>query len=127
MLTKCPMCGAPMKKNVCEYCGYEKILEQNSSGPKSSQPIIQPQVIITQQIVSPPDITSAVSNKSKSVALLLCIFLGLFGAHRFYVGKIGSGFLYLLTGGLCGFGWIIDLLIIIFGIFKDQSGLPLRN
>lgn len=127
MLTKCPMCGAPMKKNICEYCGYEKILEPNSSESQTDQPIIQPQVIINQQIVFPSEVTSTVSKKSKSVALLLCIFLGLLGAHRFYVGKIGSGFLYLLTGGLCGFGWIIDLLIIIFGTFKDQSGLPLRN
>lgn len=127
MPTKCPMCGAPMKKNICEYCGYEEIQDSNSSTSQASQPPLQPQVIITQQIVSPPEATSTVSKKSKSVALLLCIFLGILGAHRFYVGKVGSGFLYLVTGGLCGFGWIIDFFMIIFGTFKDQFGLPLHN
>lgn len=51
--------------------------------------------------------------KSKWVALLLCIFLGLFGAHKFYEGKIGMGILYLLTAGLFCIGWIIDIISIL--------------
>ena len=47
--------------------------------------------------------------KSKGVAYLLWFFLGFFSAHRFYLGKTGSGILYLLTGQLFGIGWIIDL------------------
>ena len=47
------------------------------------------------------------------VALLLCIFLGEFGAHKFYEGKIGMGILYLCTCGLCGIGWIIDIIALI--------------
>jgi TM2 domain-containing membrane protein YozV len=43
-----------------------------------------------------------------SVAWILQTFLGLFGIHRFYMGKIGTGILYLLTGGLLGIGWIYD-------------------
>jgi TM2 domain-containing membrane protein YozV len=50
--------------------------------------------------------------KSKGVAYLLWFFLGGFSAHRFYVGKIGSGILYLLTGQLLGLGWLIDLFIL---------------
>ena len=61
------------------------------------------------------------------VALLLCIFLGGIGAHRFYVGKIGTGILYLLTGGLFGSGWVIDIILIVAGSFKDQFDLPLRQ
>ena len=61
------------------------------------------------------------------VALLLCIFLGFFGAHKFYLGKIGMGILYLLTGGLFGFGWIIDIIMILVGTAKDKNGLPLKK
>ncbi len=50
--------------------------------------------------------------KSLLVAFLLWFFLGAFSAHRFYLGKIGSGILYLLTGQLLGIGWIIDLFLI---------------
>jgi len=50
--------------------------------------------------------------KSKGVAYLLWFFLGVFSAHRFYLGKIGSGILYLLTGQLFGIGWLIDLFIL---------------
>lgn len=44
-----------------------------------------------------------------NVAWLLLVFLGMFGIHRFYLGKIGTGILYLLTFGLCGLGYIYDL------------------
>jgi TM2 domain-containing membrane protein YozV len=50
--------------------------------------------------------------KSKGVAYLLWFFLGWLSAHRFYLGKVGSGILYLLTGQLFGIGWIIDLFIL---------------
>ncbi|MDR1215094.1 MAG: TM2 domain-containing protein [Treponema sp.] len=47
--------------------------------------------------------------KSKGVAYILWFFLGIFGAHRFYLEKIGTGILYLCTGGVFGIGWLIDL------------------
>ncbi|WP_428740155.1 TM2 domain-containing protein [Tenacibaculum sp.] len=50
--------------------------------------------------------------KSKGVAYLLWFFLGGISAHRFYLGQIGIGILYLLTFQLFGIGWIIDLFIL---------------
>lgn len=47
--------------------------------------------------------------KSKLAAYLLWFFFGLLGIHRFYLGKVGTGILYLLTGGVLGIGWFIDL------------------
>ena len=67
------------------------------------------------------------SPKSKIVALLLDFFLGGLGIHRFYVGKIGTGILYLLTGGLLGIGWLVDLIMIAIGKFTDKNGLPLKH
>jgi len=55
-----------------------------------------------------------VKPKNKWVALLLCVFLGFFGAHKFYEGKTGMGVLYLFTFGLFFFGVFIDFFAILF-------------
>jgi len=63
--------------------------------------------------------------KSKVTAAILCFFLGYLGIHRFYVGKVGTGFLWLFTGGLCGIGILVDFIIILVGGFRDSWGRPL--
>ena len=67
-----------------------------------------------------------VSSKSNACACLLCLFLGFLGAHRFYVGKVGSGILYLLTAGVFGIGWVIDFLVILCGGVRDADGGALK-
>lgn len=63
--------------------------------------------------------------KSRVTAALLCFFLGFLGIHRFYVGKLGIGFLWLITGGLFGIGTLVDFIIIICGGFTDSEGLKI--
>jgi TM2 domain-containing membrane protein YozV len=63
-----------------------------------------------------------VSEKNWLVTLLLCFFLGGLGAHRFFVGKIGTGIVMLVTLGGFGIWSLIDLIVIIIGNFKDSEG-----
>ena len=66
------------------------------------------------------------SEKSRVIALILCLFFGIGGFHRFYVGKIGTGLFWLFTGGCFGIGWIVDLVCLVFGAFRDTYGRPLQ-
>lgn len=63
------------------------------------------------------------SPKSYIATLLFCILLGTFGVHRFYVGKIGTGILMLITFGGFGIWWLIDLIMIIAMRFRDKQDL----
>ena len=67
------------------------------------------------------------SPKSRLITLLLCIFVGGLGIHRFYVGKIGTGVLWLLTGGCLGIGALVDLIMIACGTFTDSDGKPVTD
>lgn len=78
----------------------------------------EPQAVIYGTVVT------GESPSSRLIALLLCIFLGFLGIHRFYVGKWGTGLLMLLTGGLLGIWVIIDIILIAFGAFRDKQGRP---
>lgn len=63
--------------------------------------------------------------KSWLAALLLCLFLGGLGVHRFYVGKVGTGIVMIFTLGGLGIWALIDLIMIAVGSFKDAKGRPL--
>jgi TM2 domain-containing membrane protein YozV len=66
-----------------------------------------------------------VGEKGFVPAILLCFFLGALGLHRFYVGKIGTGILMLLTLGGFGIWVIIDFVMIVVGKFTDKEGRAL--
>ena len=67
------------------------------------------------------------SEKTMTAAALLCFFFGVFGVHRFYVGKMGTGLLMLLTFGGLGIWSLIDFIRIIIGSFTDKQGLKLQR
>lgn len=67
-----------------------------------------------------------ISEKGFVPTILLCFFLGAFGVHRFYVGKIGTGLLQLFTLGGLGIWTLIDFIIIVTGSFKDKQNLPIK-
>ena len=66
------------------------------------------------------------SEKSGIACLLFLLLLGPLGLHRFYVGKVGTGILFLLTMGGMGLWWLIDLIILIVGSFTDADGAAVK-
>ena len=111
----CQHCGEAIDADcvVCPRCGKQvQQLKQEQS---------QPQVVINNTNTNTVN-ASANANagggpmgrpKNKWVALCLCIFLGMLGAHKFYEGRVGMGILYLFTGGLFAIGIIIDVISIL--------------
>jgi len=67
------------------------------------------------------------SSKNFLATILICGLLGYLGIHRFYVGKIFTGILQLITGGGFGIWWVIDLVLIAIGAFKDGEGKYIKN
>ncbi|SDS75251.1 TM2 domain-containing protein [Paraoerskovia marina] len=60
-------------------------------------------------------------------AVLLCFFLGTLGIHRFYVGKIGTGVLMIVTLGGLGVWVLVDFIMLLIGSFRDKQGLKLTQ
>lgn len=116
----CRNCGKEIENNTkfCPNCGTS-VNEGTTQKPQYQQPVIN--VVNTNTNVN----SFGYIHKSKWVAFFLCLFLGVFGAHRFYVGKIGTGIIWLFTLGLFGIGWILDLIFILIGGFRDKAGQKL--
>ena len=90
---------------VCTHCGRQ--VEQLQSAP--GQPII----INNNNTNNAQSVHVGGRERNKWVAFVLCLCFGIFGVHRFYEGKVGSGLLWFFTWGLFGIGWLIDLIIIL--------------
>lgn len=130
----CKNCGANVGENdiVCQFCHsqIEKPQPQNvtinnyyyDNSAQNGQPGYYGQPPIFKQ----EDAYFKRSPKDKFTALMLCLIFGLLGAHQFYAGKYGMGVVYFFTLGVLGFGWIIDIILIASGRFKDKNGLPIE-
>ncbi|MGH7613429.1 MAG: TM2 domain-containing protein [Gemmatimonadales bacterium] len=68
-----------------------------------------------------------VSERSRTVALVLGVIGGVFGLHRFYVGRTHSAVAMVLTFGGLGIWWLYDMVTLVAGEFRDADALPLRN
>lgn len=120
----CPHCGVPIEMKFCQYCG-EKIEKDCVVCPKCGKQVANlkdDKIIINNSASSSASAAASATArnyalpkkpKNKWTAFFLCLFLGCFGAHKFYEGKAGMGILYLLTFGLFGFGWLIDCIVIL--------------
>jgi TM2 domain-containing membrane protein YozV len=71
--------------------------------------------------------TDEASEKSRGVALALATVLGVFGGHRFYVGKTGTGILMAATLGGAGLWWLYDMILVASGSFRDVNNRLVRR
>ena len=130
---KCENCGANIYDDInrCQYCGAYRQVKPPYQPPQPPPP---PQTVVYNMVGAAPgqqyapvdqqpiDPKRLVSDKNRWAAFFLCLFFGGLGFHKFYVGKVGSGILYLFTGGLFGIGWFVDIIRILIGVSTDKWG-----
>ena len=99
----CVTCGAEMDRGdtFCHGCGWDSRVAPKAPPPRLVDPNPSPY--------------------NRLAALLLCVLVGFFGLHRFYVGKVGTGLIWLFTLGFLGVGQIFDLVLIATGEFRDAD------
>lgn len=101
----CHECGEPINKKaeICPKCG------------------------VRQELVYGRPSAMQGDEKRWIVSLVLCWFLGVFGAHRFYTGHTAIGIVQLLTLGGCGIWTLIDFIMLLVGNFKDVDGVLVKS
>jgi hypothetical protein len=114
----CSSCGEVISKDaeICPKCGVRQMVAP-----------VQQQGFYTGGDDGKIDYPAGYHPKSWIVALILSIFLGGLGIHRFYTGKIGTGIIWLITGGCGGIGWLIDIIMIAISKFTDKHGYALKH
>jgi TM2 domain-containing membrane protein YozV len=98
----CTGCGKEIHESAvsCPHCGAQQLIARPAA----------------------PQGNLSATDKRILPAFLLCFFVGIFGAHRFYVGKIGTGIAQLLTFGGLGIWALVDLILLACGVFTDAGG-----
>lgn len=139
---KCPNCNGESGGKFCQFCGSEMpyqgpdtVINDNRTTIINNNTYNQMVVIneeepaptfpLAQKLVPGQYKLTSHSEKDRQTALVLCIVFGWCGAHYFYVGRREMGILYLLTLGLAGIGWMVDIVRIALGVFPDSMGLNL--
>ena len=106
----CKYCGQTINLDavLCTHCGRQVEELKQAAAPAPS--------VVVHNVNTNTNMNAGVMGRQKDkwVALLLCFFLGAFGAHKFYEGKILLGVVYLFTLGLFGIGALIDFIILLF-------------
>ena len=106
----CHACGTAIdaEAEICPYCGVRQAgVRAHSRGGALD--------------------AGGVSERKLAPAVILCVLFGVFGAHRFYTGKIGTAVLQLFTLGGLGIWATIDLIFLILGNFRDKEGRRLTE
>ena len=108
----CPACGAAQQglpKRFCHNCGAESTAAAEACAKCGVR------------------FGAAPTGEGKDwlTTLLLAIFLGWLGVHRFYTDHVGIGVAQLLTAGGCGIWTLVDIIMIAAGSYKDKQGRPL--
>ena len=100
----CTQCGVPSDKgdNYCQNCGYTTFK--------------------TDVVCANCGVELKTGGKDWLTTLLLSVLVGVFGVHRFYTGNIAIGVIQLLTGGGCGIWYIIDIIMVVTGDYRDGDG-----
>ncbi|MDR2648205.1 MAG: TM2 domain-containing protein [Clostridiales bacterium] len=124
----CEYCGRPYCKECLaeirgKYYCREHVAYALGGQPHYAAPYT-PQTTVVNNYINPA--YDYYPYKSRLAAVILCLPpFGILGAHRFYTGKIGTGLIWFFTGGFFLLGWLLDLLLIILGLFRDKAGRPL--
>lgn len=141
----CPNCGKELTgtPNFCPYCGAGPLASTKVSNEDNAQTAVpvEPHDKAATTPTKPEEVD--ISPKSRLATSLLAWFLGTFGAHRFYLGKIGSavgmlilsilgyatiafaaGFIFL---GAVGIWALIDFIYAVSGNMRDKEGKLIKN
>ena len=137
----CPSCGANVNGAYCEYCGTKMPTERveattinadhvTVNNYYGAEPQAGPSKSFRNATLNAAYSTGpamGASPKSRMLALILCVFFGIFGVHRFYARRYLMGVVYLFTAGLLGIGWVVDVVLIALGRMRDGDRLRIAN
>jgi TM2 domain-containing membrane protein YozV len=113
----CQKCGKelPDQASFCPSCGQ-------SANPAATAATAATAAATGAAVRPGYSADKTVSPLSRLATLLLCLFVGALGVHRFYVGKIGTGVAMIFTLGGLGIWVLVDLIMIVVGNFTDANG-----